>query len=233
MKKLSKRKKQLDDLIKHKTYSIDQAINLLKQTATAKFIESIEIHINLNIEPNNSNQLLRASLILPNKNIKRKKIGIILSKEKILPEYYELADVVISENLNELIQKKDLDLDLLLTSPDMMIKIMKFNKILSSKGLMPSIKTDTITKDLLTSLYKFRKGKILYRADKFGVVHIVVGKINLTKEELYQNLQIIYNSIQQKKPSSIKGQYFKSIHLCTTMGPAINIDLSSFKNKKD
>ncbi len=231
MKKLSKRKKQLDNLIKYKTYSIDQAISLLKQTATAKFIESIEIHINLNIEPNNSNQLLRASLILPNKNIKRKKIGIIISKEKILPEYYELADVVISENLNELIQKKKLDL--LLTTPDMMIKIMKFNKILNSKGLMPSIKTDTITKDLLTSLYEFRKGKILYRADKFGVVHIVVGKINLTKEKLYQNLQIIYNSIQQKKPSSIKGQYFKSIHLCTTMGPAINIDLSSFKNKKD
>ncbi len=232
MKKSSKRKKQLDYLIQHNKYSIDQAISLLKQTATAKFIESVEIHVNLKIEPKHNDQQLRASLILPNKIIKKKKIAIIVSNEKILPEYYELADIIGSETLIELIKKKDLDLDLLLTTPDMMIKLMKFNKILSPKGLMPSIKTGTITKDLLTSLREFRKGKILYRADKFGVVHLLFGKINFTNEELFQNLQVIYQSIQQNRPSSIKGQYLKSIHLCTTMGPAINIDLSTFKNNK-
>ncbi len=234
MKKSSKRKKQLDYLIQQNNnkYSIDHAIHLLKQTATAKFIESVEIHINLNIKPKYSDQQLRASLILPNKIIKKKKIAVIVPNEKILPEYYELADIFDSENLIELIKKKNLDLDLLLTTPDMMIKLMKFNKILSSKGLMPSIKTGTITKDIITSLHEFRRGKILYRADKFGVVHLLFGKTNFTNEELSQNLHVIYQSIQQNKPSSLKGQYFKSINLCTTMGPAINIDLSSFKNNK-
>eukprot|EP01084_Bolivina_argentea_P087943 158769_1 len=106
MKKSSKRKKQLDYLIQHNKYSIDQAISLLKQTATAKFIESVEVHVNLKIEPKHSDQQLRASLILPNKIIKKKKIAIIVSNEKILPEYYELADIIGSETLIELIKKK-------------------------------------------------------------------------------------------------------------------------------
>ncbi len=232
MKKYSKRKKQLDYLIQHNKYSLDKAINLLKRTSTAKFIESVEAHVNLNIETKYSDQQLRASLVLPNKIIKKKKIGIIVSNEKILPEFYQLADIVGSENLIELIKKKELDLDLLITTPDMMIKLMKFNKILNPKGLMPSIKTGTITKNLITSLHEFRKGKILYRTDKFGVVHLLFGKINFTNEELSQNLKVIYESIQQNRPSSIKGQYLKSIYICTTMGPAINIDLSSFKNNK-
>jgi large subunit ribosomal protein L1 len=231
MKKISKRRQEANTKIEPKIYTPLEAISLLKETATAKFIESTEAHISLNIDPKYSDQQLRTTLILPKGTGKVKRIALLIPNEKITPELENLADIVGSDTLIESMTKGQLDFDILIASPDMMPRLAKLGRVLGPKGLMPSPKAGTVTTDLLGALNEFKQGKLEYRADKTGIVHINFGKANFTSEDLLANLTSVYTSVEQNKPSGVKGRYFKSLYICSTMGPSISVDLASFKAK--
>lgn len=229
MKKITKKREQSNKEIEAKPYSPIEAIALLKKVATAKFIESVEAHIALNIDPRYSDQQLRTTLILPKGTGKTKKIAVLIQNEKITPEIQALGDIVGSETLINLITQGELNFDILLATPDMMPKLAKLGRILGPKGLMPSPKAGTVTTDILNAINEFKGGKIEYRADKTGIVHLSFGKVNFSTDDLLENLTSVYTSIEQNKPTGVKGRYFKTLYICSTMGPSILIDFTLFK----
>nr|YP_010032375.1 ribosomal protein L1 [Schizocladia ischiensis]QOW07582.1 ribosomal protein L1 [Schizocladia ischiensis] len=230
MKKLTKRKKANLLKIEDKLYGQEEAIKLLKETATATFIESVEAHISLNIDPKYSDQQLRSTLILPKGTGKTKRIALLISEEMRSSLNKEIADVVGSDDLIEQISQGNTNFDILIATPDMMPKLAKLGRILGPKGLMPSPKAGTVTNTIESTIQDFKKGKLEYRADKSGIVHLLFGKINFSETDLLQNLNAIYNSIEQNKPTGVKGQYFKTFHICTTMGPSIELNITLLKN---
>lgn len=230
MPKISQRKNNLNAKIVKSLYSPQESISLIKETATATFIESVEAHITLNINPRYSDQQLRSTLILPKGTGKTKKIALLVQETKILPQYSELADIVGSDDLLNLITKDKFDFDILISTPEMMPKLAKLGRVLGPKGLMPSPKAGTVTTDIMTTLNEFKQGKLEYRADRTGIVHLTFGKTNFTETDLLENLISVYQSIEKNKPTGVKGKYFKNFHICNTMGPSIRLDISEFKN---
>ncbi|CAM9090258.1 unnamed protein product [Ectocarpus sp. 12 AP-2014] len=229
MKKLNKRTKENRQKVEKRLYNQIEAISLLKETANANFIESVEAHISLAIDPKYSDQQLRSTLILPKGTGKTKRIAVLMPLETITSEYKDLADIIGSDDLIETITKGDLNFDILIATPDMMPKLAKLGRILGPKGLMPSPKAGTVTTDVMLTLEEFKKGKLEYRADKTGIVHLLIGKSNFTDSDLLENLIAVYNSIENNKPPGVKGRYFKTFHICSTMGPSIEIDISDLK----
>nr|QWK41755.1 ribosomal protein L1 [Akkesiphycus lubricus] len=229
MRKLNKRTKGNRQQVEKRLYNQEDAIRLLKETANANFIESVEAHISLSIDPKYSDQQLRSTLILPKGTGKTKRIAVLMPVESITPEYKELADVIGSDDLIEMITKGDLDFDILVATPDMMPKLAKLGRILGPKGLMPSPKAGTVSTDIKLTLEEFKKGKLEYRADKTGIVHLLIGKSNFADSDLLENLIAVYNSIENNKPAGVKGRYFKTFHICSTMGPSIELDISALK----
>ncbi|NEP54446.1 MAG: 50S ribosomal protein L1 [Moorea sp. SIO3C2] len=229
MRNLNKRVRANKQKITNRLYQKEEAILLLKETANAKFVESIEVHVALAIDPKYSDQQLRSTLILPKGTGKTKRIAVLMPAESITPEYKLLADLVGSEDLIDLINQGNLDFDILLSTPDMMPKLAKVGRILGPRGLMPSPKAGTVTNDIKITLEEFKKGKLEYRADKTGIVHLLIGKSNFTNSDLLENLISIYTSLENNRPSGVKGKYFKTFHICSTMGPSIQLDLSTFK----
>nr|YP_010443841.1 ribosomal protein L1 [Vacuolaria virescens]UTE94728.1 ribosomal protein L1 [Vacuolaria virescens] len=231
MKKLSKRLQKTKELIIETEYSPKQSVEILKKTATAKFIESTEAHISLNIDPKYADQQLRTTLVLPKGTGKTIRIAILLSEEKIKPEYKKQADIVGSNDLIEKITKGEINFDILLSTPEMMPKLAKLGRILGPKGLMPSPKSGTVTENIEETIEQFKKGKIEYKADRNGIVHLSFGKSNFSEEDLIENLLAVYQSIEQNKPSGVKGKYFKKFYICNSMGPSIQINLSDLKKQ--
>ncbi|MCR9073272.1 MAG: 50S ribosomal protein L1 [Alphaproteobacteria bacterium] len=229
MKKYSKRIQALRDIINKESYILDKGIKLLKNLGNAKFNESVEAHICLNIDPKYANQQLRTSLVLPNGNGKETKIAVLTDSERVKEMLSFGASIAGSDDLIEEISNGKLDFDLLITSPQFMPKLAKLGRILGPKGLMPSPKSGTVTQNLKETLSEFKKGKLEYRADKTGIVHLSFGKTNFTEEQLKENLLVVFNSIEKNKPSGVKGKYFKSFYICTTMSPALSLELNSFK----
>lgn len=231
MKKLTKKREQSTKEIESKQYSPIEALTLLKKIATANFIESVEAHIALNIDPRYSDQQLRTTLILPKGTGKTKRIAVLIQNEKITPEIATLGDIVGSETLINSIMQGQLNFDILLATPDMMPKLAKLGRILGPKGLMPSPKAGTVTTDIISAINEFKGGKIEYRADKTGIVHLSFGKVNFDTDDLLKNLVSVYNSIEQNKPTGVKGRYFKTLYICSTMSPSILIDFTLLKSK--
>lgn len=230
MRKLNKRTKKNKQKIEERLYNQEEAISLLKELSNAKFVESVEAHISLAIDPKYSDQQLRSTVILPKGTGKTKRIAVLMPRESITPEYKNLADLIGSDDLIESITKGQLDFDILISTPDMMPKLAKLGKILGPKGLMPSPKAGTVTTNIKLTLEEFKKGKLEYRADKTGIVHLLIGKSNFSDSDLIENLYAIYNSIENNKPTGVKGRYFKTFHVCSTMGPSIEINISGLKN---
>jgi large subunit ribosomal protein L1 len=231
MKKYSKRINNLKQLLTEKMYSVEQAIPLVKKIGTAKFVESVEAHISLNIDPKYANQQLRTSLVLPNGTGKSLRIAVFTETEYV-PEALNMgATIAGSDDLIEEISAGKLDFDLLITTPQLMPKLAKLGRVLGPKGLMPSPKSGTVTQNLKETINEFKKGKLEYRADKTGIVHLNFGKVNFSEEQLIENLFAVYNSIEKNKPTGVKGRYFKSFNICTTMSPGVTIELNSFKKK--
>lgn len=232
MKKHSKRYQKLKEQIKGiKQYTYNEAISLLKGLASAKFIESAEVHACLNINPKFTNQQLRTHLTLPHGNGKEPKIAIFGDFEN-QNEILKLGIHKLgNDELAEEIGKGIIDFDILLTTPSYMPKLAKFGKILGPKGLMPSPKAGTICLNIIETVKEFKSGKIEYRADKSGIVHLGFGKLNFSEKKLEENLYSVYLSIIKNKPSGVKGKYFKSFFISSTMSPSIEIDINSFKNE--
>ena len=230
MRRLSRR--QQENLKKTKSaivYSnLEEAIAVLKETATAKFVESVELHANLNIDPKYADQQLRTTVSLPNGIGKEVRIAVLTNEENFEEAKAVNADIVGNDDLIEQITKGNLNFDLLIATPNMMPKLAKLGRVLGPKGLMPSPKSGTVTSSLTETLTDFKKGKFEYKADKTGIVHVNFGKVNFTNVQLIENLTALYKSIEQNRPSGVKGKYFKSLFISTTMGPSLKLDLEIF-----
>jgi len=229
MRKLSRRQNENLKKVKNSTHtSLEEAITLLQSTATAKFIESVELHANLNIDPKYADQQLRTTVTLPHGIGKAVRIAVLTNETNFNEATASKADIVGSQELIESISQGIINFDLLIATPDMMPKLAKLGRILGPKGLMPSPKSGTVSTNLTETLAEFKKGKFEYKADKTGVVHVNFGKVNFAKNQLIENLTSLYQSIEQNRPSGVKGKYFKSLFICTSMGPSIQLDLNAF-----
>lgn len=229
MQKLSRRHRKNLELTKTNTYSsIEEIINTLKLTATAKFVESLELHANLNIDPKYADQQLRATVILPNGIGKQLTIAVLTNEENFDEATAANADIVGNQSLIDDISQGNFEFDLLIATPNMMPKLAKLGRVLGPKGLMPSPKSGTVTNSLTETLNEFKKGKFEYRADKTGIVHVNFGKVDFPNNHLQENLVSLYQSIEQNRPAGVKGRYFKNLFVSTTMGPSIKIDVDLF-----
>jgi len=229
MRKLSRRQNENLKKIKNVVHSsLEEAITLLQDTATAKFIESVELHANLNIDTKYADQQLRTTVTLPHGIGKSMCIAVLTNEANFNEANEGGADIVGSQELIDDISQGNLNFDLLVATPDMMPKLAKLGRVLGPKGLMPSPKSGTVSTNLTETLSDFKKGKFEYKADKTGVVHVNFGKANFSKDQLMENLTSLYQSIEQNRPSGVKGKYFKSLFICTSMGPSIQLDLNTF-----
>lgn len=229
MRKLSRRHKENIEKTNKSLYSnLEEAIEVLKLTATTKFVETVEFHANLNIDPKYADQQLRTTVTLPNGIGKQVRIAVLTDEENFAEAKSVGADIVGNDDLIEQINQGNLNFDLLVTTPNMMPKLAKLGRVLGPKGLMPSPKSGTVTSNLNSTLTEFKKGKFEYKADKTGIVHVSFGKSDFENTKLVENLRALYKSIEQNRPSGVKGKYFKSLFICTTMGSSIKLDLDIF-----
>jgi len=229
MRKLSRRQNENLKKIKNVVHSsLEEAINLLQDTATAKFIESVELHANLNIDPKYADQQLRTTVTLPHGVGKSARIAVLTNETNFTEAKEGGADIVGSQELIDDISQGSINFDLLIATPDMMPKLAKLGRVLGPKGLMPSPKAGTVSTNLTETLSEFKKGKFEYKADKTGVVHVSFGKANFSKNQLIENLTSLHQSIAQNRPTGVKGKYFKSLFICSSMGPSIQLDLNAF-----
>lgn len=232
MKKVSRRLRELNKLVEERAYEPLEALALLKQTATAKFPESAEAHVRLGIDPKYTDQQLRTTVALPKGTGQELRVAVIARGEKVAEANNAGADVVGSEELIDEIQKGRFDFDLLIATPDMMPQVAKVGRILGPRGLMPSPKAGTVTFDLVTAIAEFKAGKLEFRADKSGIVHVMFGKASFSAEDLLVNLKALQDTIERNRPSGAKGRYWRTLFVSSTMGPSIEVDINSLRDLK-
>ncbi|MBC7970454.1 MAG: 50S ribosomal protein L1 [Verrucomicrobia bacterium] len=232
MAKVSRRLQELQKKIEERAYTPLEALSLLKETATAKFAESAEAHIRLGIDPKYTDQQLRTTVALPKGTGQSIRVAVIARGEKVSEATNAGADLAGSEELIAEIQKGTIDFDLLIATPDMMPQVAKLGKLLGPRGLMPSPKGGTVTFDLPQAIAEFKAGKLEFRADKTGIVHVMFGKATFSAEDLLINLKALQETIDRNRPSGAKGRYWRTVYVAATMGPSIEVDISSLRDLK-
>lgn len=232
MRKLSKRLQELHQKVEDRPYQPLEALNLLKETATAKFPESAEAHIRLGIDPKYTDQQLRTTVVLPKGTGQTVRVAVIARGEKVTEATNAGADIAGSEELINEIQQGMMDFDLLIATPDMMPQVAKLGKLLGPRGLMPSPKGGTVTFDLPQAISEFKAGKLEFRADRTGIVHVMFGKASFPAEDLLVNLKALQETIDRNRPSGAKGRYWRSMFVAATMGPSIQVDINGLRDLK-
>jgi large subunit ribosomal protein L1 len=233
MAKLSKRVKSLREQVDRTLqYEPRQALALTRELARAKFDETVECHVRLGINPKYADQQVRTTVVLPRGTGKSIRIAVLTKGEKVREANNAGADVVGSEDLIERIQGGFMEFDLMIATPDIMPQVARLGKLLGPRGLMPSPKAGTVTMDLTSAIREFKAGKIEFRADRTGIVHIPFGKVSFTPEALLENLKAVQDAIDRAKPSGAKGRYYRTFHIKTTQGPSIEIDVNALRDLK-
>ena len=229
MTKLSKRLAGLAIKIEDRAYGPLEAISLVKDNANAKFDETMEAHGRLGIDPKYTDQQLRTTVALPNGTGQSVRIAVVTSGEKVAAAKAAGAELAGDEDLVEAISKGEMNFDLLIATPDMMPKVAKLGRVLGPRGLMPNPKAGTVTTDLAAAIKDFKAGKLEFRADRTGIVHVRFGKASFTADALLENLKTLQETIDRNKPSGAKGRYWKSLYVTSTMGPSVEVDFSALQ----
>jgi len=225
----SKRMKECyKDLDKSKIYQDLEAIKILKNKSSVKFVESLDVSINLGIDAKKSDQNIRGSLVLPNGTGKTVKVAVFCDGDDAKKAKDAGADMVGMEDLVDLAKKGDFDFDVVIATPDTMRVVSPLGQILGPKGLMPNPKVGTVSKDVEKAVRNAKSGQVQYRTDKGGIVHCSIGKVEFTEDMLAENLRALIAEIIKAKPSSAKGKYLKKISLSSSMGPSLELDQASF-----
>lgn len=233
MKKNSKRFTELSKKIDcKKIYSIDEAISTVKTLASAKFDETVEMALKLNVDPKYADQMVRGSVVLPAGTGKKVRVGVIAKDAKADEATKAGADVVGSDDLIEEIQKGNINFDVLIATPNLMGLVGKVGRILGPKGLMPNPKTGTVTMDVTQAVKNAKGGQVNFRVDKQGNIHAGVGKVSFSKEQLSENVITFLKAINKHKPSTAKGRYVKNASICLTMSPSVGIDTQEILDLK-
>ena len=228
MAKLSKRINAFQDKVEQgKYYSIQDAVNLLKEISSVKFDESVEVAINLGVDARKSDQQVRGSTVLPKGTGKTVKVAVFTEGENAKLAKAAGADVVGCEDLAETMQKGAVNYDVVIATPDAMPVVGKLGKVLGPRGLMPNPKDGTVTKDIEQAVKNSKSGQVRYKTDKNGIIHCVIGKVSFETDSLIENLHTLLTDLAKIKPSSAKGTYLKKLSLSTTMGPGLLVDQSS------
>ncbi len=209
-----------------KLYQVSEAIELVKKTASAKFDETIELHVRLGVDPKYADQQVRGAVVLPNGTGKTKRVLVFAKGEKVKEAEDAGADFVGSDEIVQKIQGGWLDFDVAVATPDMMGTVGRLGKVLGPRGLMPNPKLGTVTMDLAKAISEVKAGKVEYRTDKAGNVHCPIGKASFDAEKLQQNYQTLMDTLNRAKPAAAKGQYVRSITLSATMGPGVPVVLN-------
>ena len=216
---------------KGKAYAIEEAVSLLKETKVAKFDESVELVLRLNLDTKKADQQLRGATVLPNGIGKTKKVLVIARGAKATEAKEAGADYVGDTDMIDKIANENwFDFDTMIATPDMMPALGKIGRVLGPKGLMPNPKTGTVTMDVKKAVEDVKKGRVEYRTDSFGNVAVLVGKVSFDNEKLVENIKSFVGLINKTKPSTVKGKYMLNISVSTTMGPGIKVDVESFEN---
>ena len=228
MSQLSKRSKAiLEKITLEKVYQADEAIQILKDCAAVKFKESMDVSVNLGVDPRKSDQVVRGATLLPHGSGREVKVAVFAGGDLAKLAEQAGADQVGLEDLAEVIKQGQFDFNVLIATPDAMRLVGSLGKILGPRGLMPNPKVGTVTKDVATAVKNAKAGQVRYRTDKGGIIHCTIGKIDFDVTALRENLRAIIADLRKAKPAQAKGTYFKKITLSTTMGPGLTVDQSS------
>jgi large subunit ribosomal protein L1 len=228
MPKVTKaRKSALEKVQPGKAYGADDALKLVKELAKAKFVESVDVAINLGIDPKKSDQVVRGSTVLPNGNGKKVRVAVFTQGANVEAAKQAGADIVGMEDLAEKITAGELNFDVVIASPDAMRVVGKLGQILGPRGLMPNPKVGTVAQDVANAVRNAKAGQVRYRADKAGTVHAVIGNVSFEVEALKQNLAALVSDLNKAKPASAKGVYLQKVSVSSTMGPGVLVDQST------
>lgn len=228
MAKLTKRMKIVrEKVVANKEYEFNEAVALLKELATAKFAESIDVAVNLGIDARKSDQNVRGATVLPNGTGKDVRVAVFTQGANVEAAKAAGADIVGMEDLAELVKKGEMNFDVVVASPDAMRVVGQLGQILGPRGLMPNPKTGTVTPDVATAVKNAKSGQVQYRNDKNGIIHASIGKIAFETAHIEENLNALLEALKKAKPSSAKGTFIKKVSLSTTMGAGIPVDQSS------
>ena len=210
-----------------KVYTLADAIEIATKTATTSFDSSVELHVNLGVDPRQADQNVRATVSLPNGTGKKVRVAVFAPAESHAAAKKAGADVIGDEEFLAQLDKELIDFDILVATPQLMPKLGKYARLLGPRGLMPNPKSGTVAVDVAKAVSEAKAGKVEYRVDKQAIVHLAVGKVSFGKEKLAENAKVFFDSLQSVKPSSLKNVYIKNISISTTMGPGVKVDLNS------
>ncbi|MDR9437065.1 MAG: 50S ribosomal protein L1 [Thiohalophilus sp.] len=228
MAKLSKRQKAIREKVDStKTYAIDEAFGLLKEMPRAKFVESVEVAINLGVDPRKSDQVVRGATVLPHGTGKTVRVAVFAQGDNADKAKAAGADIVGFEDLAEEVKQGNMDFDVVIATPDAMRVVGQLGQILGPRGLMPNPKVGTVTPDVEGAVKNAKAGQVRYRTDKGGIIHCAIGNVDFDSNNLKENLEALLADLKKAKPSSAKGQYLKKVSVSTTMGPGVSVDQAS------
>ena len=233
MAKLSKRNKAIQEKIdRSRQYPVGEVLGLLKDLSTVKFNESVEVAVNLGIDPRKSDQVVRGSTVLPHGTGKTVRVAVFTQGPNVDAAKEAGADIVGMDDLAAEVKAGNLNFDVVIASPDAMRVVGQLGQILGPRGLMPNPKVGTVTPDVATAVKNAKAGQVRFRADRAGILHCAIGKVDFSVESLQENLEVLLAELRKLKPGGAKGIYLKKVSLSTTMGPGLCVDQSSLEEAK-